>query len=318
MVALFFSINWYSVATTEIDRALIRQEKQLRDRGGFSFIGPPDRRDQLSAAKGSIIFRLVTANIVIVTLGGAGSYLLAKRTLQPIKEAHQAQERFTSDASHELRTPLTSLISETEVTLRDKSLTIKGAKETLQSNLEELQGMAELTNSLLMLTSQQKIKQQDLKNVIIASLVSSVSKRLRHHAAKKDIDIKINIGSSVKANAHPESIKEMLTILIDNAIKYSPKGSQVIIDSQQKKDCLRISVIDAGIGIRANDIPHVFDRFYRADQSRSKIKSKGYGLGLAIAQQLAELQGTKIFAESSSGKGSTFFFELPLALSNND
>ena len=111
--------------------------------------------------------------------------------------------------------------------------------------------------------------------------------------------------------AEPESLTDVLTILIDNAIKYSPEKSTIVIESAVQDKTVELMVKDQGIGIREADKDHVFDRFYRADTSRSKLNVEGYGLGLSIAKRLIELQHGTVSVTSIVGKGSTFTIKLP-------
>ena len=111
--------------------------------------------------------------------------------------------------------------------------------------------------------------------------------------------------------ADPQSLTDVLTILIDNAIKYSPEKSLIIIESLEHENSVSIKIKDQGIGIKQTDISHLFDRFYRADASRSKLNVEGYGLGLSIAKRLVELQGGTIEVDSIVGTGSTFTVKLP-------
>jgi signal transduction histidine kinase len=109
------------------------------------------------------------------------------------------------------------------------------------------------------------------------------------------------------------SLVELLVILIDNAIKYSEPKTTIKLTTRKSNQFVSLAVTDHGQGIKASDLPHIFDRFYRADFSRSKTKTNGYGLGLSIAKKIVDAHGGKIEAKSTLGKGSTFVVRLPLA-----
>jgi signal transduction histidine kinase len=109
-----------------------------------------------------------------------------------------------------------------------------------------------------------------------------------------------------------DGLKQVVSILLDNAIKYSSVGSSVTISGEKKQDMVDISVADTGPGIRASDIPHIFDRFYRADSSRARKGENGYGLGLSIAKQIVDQHGGEIIATSTLNKGTTFTVRLPI------
>jgi two-component system sensor histidine kinase CiaH len=253
---------------------------------------------------------LVYFNILVLIFGGAASYALARRTLEPIEQSLDAQKRFTSDASHELRTPLTAMQAEIEVALRDSKLTKAQAMELLQSNLEEVGKLRRLSDGLLNLAQHKKpadIVPTDLKPVIAETL-----SRVEKLAAAKKITLD-NQTKDLILKADHYSLTELLVILLDNAIKYSPSGKRIEITSSVSGKSGRISIKDQGVGIKATELPHIFDRFYRSDTSRSKTQAEGYGLGLAIAKKIADSLDGSIEVKSAPAKGSTFTIVLPVA-----
>jgi two-component system sensor histidine kinase CiaH len=253
---------------------------------------------------------LITFNIMVLLLGGAASYMLARRTLEPIEQSLDSQKRFTSDASHELRTPLTAMQAEIEVALRDTSLTKAQAKELLQSNLEEVEKLRRLSDGLLNLAQHQK--PYNLTAVNLKPSIEEALKRVEKSASTKNITISDHT-NDLKLKADNYSLAEVLVILIDNAIKYSPERSKIEISSLVTGKAGKISIKDQGIGIKASELPHIFDRFYRSDSSRSKTQAEGYGLGLAIAKKITDSMDGIIEVRSAPGKGSTFTISLPAA-----
>jgi signal transduction histidine kinase len=260
-------------------------------------------QDRLDASRDRLIVRLVSFNLVIFAVGAAGSYWLARRTMQPIEESVEAQHRFTADASHELRTPLAAMKAEIEVGLRDKKLTKDEAIQLLQSNLEEVDRLGNLAEGLLALT------QSDAAHarvpVSLEEVAGKVAKRLQPLADTKKIAIKRQL-EPVIVQGEELALDKIIGILLDNAIKYSPANTEITIRTYQKDNHGYLQIKDQGIGIKASELPHIFDRFYRADSSRTKQQVPGHGLGLSIAQKLAENLDGKITATSSPGKGSTF------------
>ena len=306
VLCLLFSTIVFGIASREFERA----------------VGPPRpgevslfiqssslyelRQARINESRQRLIGNLILFNIITIAAGGITSYLLARRTLQPIEEALHAQSRFSSDAAHELRTPLTVMQSEIEVGLRDSKATKKSYEEVLESNLDEVHRLKVLTDRLLMLASSQPLPLSPtlLEEVAITAVNHSIPL-----AMTKKISIDNQIGhESVQANA--ESLCDVLTILIDNAIKYSPKKSTITLTSTQKDKTVLISVHDEGIGVSEDEQEKIFDRFYRADTSRSKQNVEGHGLGLSIAKQLVELQDGQLSVESELGKGSVFSIRL--------
>jgi len=142
---------------------------------------------------------------------------------------------------------------------------------------------------------------------VIESCVTKLSKV----AAKRSIKIATDI-SNIKLVGDEASIGELVSILLDNAIKYSPDKSEVFVKAVVQGGSAVISVKDNGLGIKAGEIPHLFERFYRADTSRSKTRINGYGLGLSIAKSIADAHHGTIEVESQPSKGSTFTAKIPL------
>jgi two-component system, OmpR family, sensor histidine kinase CiaH len=307
LVSITCSLALYNVSSNDI-------ENNVRHRLPLSvnqLLSPNDlqslenlRDRQLTTDRSHLKENLVFFNILVLILGGAAAYALARRTLAPIEDSLEAQKRFTSDASHELRTPLTAMQAETEVALRDPKLTKAQATELLQSNLEEVAKLKALSDGLLHLA--QTNKPTELGPTDLKTSLTSATERLEKTAKTKKITID-NQAKDLTLKAEFHSLTELLVILIDNAIKYSPPGKKVLISTSSNNKTGKISIKDEGVGIKASDLPHIFDRFYRAESSRSKIQSDGYGLGLADS-----MDGV-IEVKSAPDKGSSFTIVLPTA-----
>jgi signal transduction histidine kinase len=236
---------------------------------------------------------------------------MAKQTMCPIENALEAQNCFTADASHELRTPLTAMKTEVEVALRDKSMTLTDAKSLLSSNLEEIAKLESLSNALLKVARSQDKARNDFEELSLPEIITGAYEKIETLAKQKSITFSSKLDNP-KIRGDSASLTELFVILFDNAVKYSPEKSKVAIALAKDKKHAIIQIKDHGIGIKASDIPHIFDRFYRADTSRSKEKINGYGLGLSIAKNIVELHRGKISVSSVAGHGSTFTIELPL------
>jgi len=279
--------------------------------------------ETVEQARLRIISILGLINLSILVISGLGGYFLAGLTLDPISKMVKEQKEFVSNASHELRTPLTSLKTEIEVALRDlpanaahrrsqagKKMTIDGVRDLLESNLEDVDSMQRLSNYLLELN---KYENPDLaleiKEVNLAEVTARVIKKIEPVAERKKVKIVAKL-QKVMVNGNEDALTELSTILIDNAIKYSGKAK--FIEVKTKSGGV-FEVRDFGIGISQADIPHIFERFYRAEPSRSKGKVDGYGLGLSIAKSIVDKHGGKIKVQSEVGKGSTFSVQIPLA-----
>lgn len=317
-ISLFFSGVIYQLSLQEINRGFNRpgfntlfEQMPLR-------IGGSDAREYVRMqiiesyqdAKSRIIGKLALVNLFILFGSGGLSYYLALRTLRPIEEAQQAQNRFTADASHELRTPITAMKSEIEVALMNPKLSLNDTKALLASNVEELDKLTALSEGLLRLASTEQNTIQR-KMVKLGSILSKARERTEHSANDKEISIVQKGDISTKVNIDQSGLTDAIVILLDNAIKYSPQKSTIHLTVKDLSKRVSIAVKDEGIGIKASELPHIFDRFYRADNARSRTDTGGYGLGLAIAKNIAEQHHGSISVSSKVGKGSTFTISLP-------
>lgn len=319
MISLFFSISLYQISIQQVSielrwngdrigRMMYEQRLPQKVRENYAY----EISDHYQDAKAGIISRLVLINIFVLIGGGILCYLLAKWTLRPIEEAHKSLEQFTADASHELRTPLAAMQTETEVALMNPKLTIKEAKQQLNSNLEEVHKMSELTGTMLSLARFNEDGNFEFSIVKAEELIHEAIARVKPEADLKKIKINTNIIANSSVNITKESVQQSLIILIENAIKYSPESSAIFITLEQAKNMAKISITDQGIGISENDTKYIFNRFYRADSARDKNTVAGNGLGLSIAKNIIEKNNGNIKVVSKLGEGSTFIVFLPI------
>lgn len=329
IISVLFSVVIYLVGVSEVRRGLrqyaIRsQPMNIYDPESRSIctterVDIIPRRFSLSErhlfeeTRGRIAFQLVMLNSAIFLLSGLISYKLAGRTLGPIEKMMDEQKRFISDASHELRTPLTAMRTEIEVILRNATITSQDARTVLESNLEEIDKMHALSERLLKLARFDSRKYVvPFEPVRIDTVLQAAYKNIKAIAKIKSISVHIDSRPETIVYGNMQSLTELCTIILENAIKYSPNHTQVriLLASQRKR--VVISVHDQGIGIRKADIPQLFRRFYRVDSSRTSGDIDGFGLGLAIAKGIVEHHQGSIRVESEVGKGSTFHIELPV------
>lgn len=314
-VSLLFSVSIYSRLNVDLSRFEIIETRFDRDIDAGRVILPtgPNQTPRLNAAeiqqtRTNIIFSLGFINLVIFFFAGTAGYFLAGKTLRPIKEMLDEQNRFISDSSHELRTPLTTLRSEIEIALRDKNLNLKDAKKIIQSNLEEVITLQILSDRLLELSQNGKLVRKNLvEELSLGSVLTASIKKVNPMAKSKKINIKIKTGE-YKIPGIFDRLVELFTILLDNSIKYSKSGGSIFISSEKKDGYINIFVKDYGLGIEKEDLPHIFDRFYRSDKSR---KESGYGLGLSIAKKIVEAHRGSILVKSHPKKETVFTVTLP-------
>jgi signal transduction histidine kinase len=314
ILSLGFSTVFYQQSLSEAGFGFRRQENQLRD---YLYFTTPEgveriRNNQLAAFKYNLIRRLTALNVGMLAVGSILSYILAKRSLRPLEDTIEAQNRFTSDAAHELRTPLTAMKTEIEVSLRDKSLKTTDAKDILRSNLEEINKLEVLTSALLRLAnSGQEPNTSHWLTYRLKDILQEAKDRVAFYAKAKKIEIVLP-KSTLHVRGDSDQLVELFVTLLDNAIKYSPVKTIVLVTAKKQDKTTYISIVDQGIGIAEVDLPHIFERFYRADQSRSHSAVNGYGLGLSLAQLITVTHGGSISAKSEFGKGSTITVKLPV------
>jgi len=298
VVSIGFSAAFFGAANNELNRPVVQRAGFVQGRLSIdeseNFRILMQQRD--NEMRGNMLIFLVFINLGVLIFGAMASYFLARLTLKPIRQNMETQAQFVSDASHELRTPLTAMQMENEVALRDKSLDKKQLQKLVKSNLEEVGKLRELTDRLLKLSLDEK---PEITEVDVRELVNKTQARWQKIADQQKIVIK-NAAKSHKVQGNTEIFLEILAILIDNAIKYSPRGSTVIIGNSGDD----VFVQDSGCGISDDDKPFIFDRFYRVEKSRV---GDGFGLGLPLAKRLAEQIGFKITVESNDDAGVTFW-----------
>lgn len=250
---------------------------------------------------------LIDTNLLMIILVPLLAWLLTDKTLQPIKRSYEQQRQFVSDASHELKTPLTIMQSELELALK-KTRTVSEYKKAIISTNDEVDRLRELVESLLTLTRSDQNQQIQMEDVDLTDIILETVSSFKRLARKNRIKLQYNPPrSSIKIHGSAVLLRQLLTNLIDNAIKFTPAGGEVTISLNKIKDKVRIRIVDTGIGMSKEQIERAFERFYRADESRTK---QGFGLGLAICQAIAEQHGGSIAIESIPNEGTTVTISL--------
>lgn len=307
IICLLFSVVIYAIASREVGSRISYLPSdpdilRILDRNSLDVL----RASQIHAAEQSLIYSLLMTNIAIWAVGGVGSYYLARRTLEPIERAHEAQSRFSSDASHELRTPLASMKTELEVALRDTTLQKEEMRELLTSNLEEVNKLTKLSQTLLQLS---RLDHDNIERgrVNLVEVLNAVLPRFGDDAQRLKITSKPH--TTVLANI--SAAEELFTILIDNALKYSPENSTVTLKFLRVKQLAGFEITNDGSGIPASILPRIFDRFFRADNARTGGSRRSYGLGLSLAKKLVEVHGGELSVSSQEGGPTTFRVLLP-------
>ena len=313
LVSVTFSVAFYQASTLEIQRVIVRIHFLQSQASELSLPTPPEAiftLDQLQGITNRLKIALVIINGIILVIAGGAGYFLAGRTLKPIQQMVDEQNQFISDASHELRTPIATLRAEMEASLLEKRLSDKGARKVIESNLEELGKLQELANSLLQLAHVSKRNVIYNDTLSMQEVIQTAYKKVSSLAKKKKITFVLPPMSG-KVKGDKNSLVEVFVNLFDNAIKYSPEKTTVTVASTSKKRSVTILVTDEGVGIAPADLEHIFDRFYRADKSRSQ--ADGHGLGLSIVKKIVTAHNGSIEVDSVYHRGTTFALTCPLA-----
>jgi K+-sensing histidine kinase KdpD len=244
------------------------------------------------------------SSIVMILLAYILASFLVSRSMKYIEKSYAQQKQFVSDAAHELRTPLCILYSYAEL------LEHKPQRQDILNDIkDEIQQMADLVEKLLSLARYDNSKMAiSAKSFYIDETLKATIKSMEK--LYTDVVLKfVNSDKKLEIEADEVMIKQLLGILLENAAKYTTSDKKITIKVKKTSENVKLSITDNGIGIKEADLPHIFDRFWRAETSRHQ---KGLGLGLSLANTIVNLHNGKIEVQSKVGKGSTFEITLPL------
>lgn len=236
--------------------------------------------------------------------------------LARLESAFNKITQFTADASHELRTPVAVMRTSAELALR-KSRGEEEYRETLSQILHETDKVSQLIENLLALArADSGAAQMQMQRTDIGPILARACDQSKLLAQEKGVALSRNGASDpIWIHANCDSIERLFVILLDNAVKYTPNGGRIDVKLGVENGFATAEIRDSGIGIPAEDMPHIFDRFFRADRARSR-EHGGAGLGLAIGKWIAEAHGGEIQAQSELANGSSFRVRIPVAQPN--
>jgi len=231
--------------------------------------------------------------------------------LEDIQSSLEAHKRFTSDVAHEIRSPLTSLIGNTEVTLRKKR-TAEEYEELLRNNLADMVRLSRITENILFLTKvDNHILELRKQRFDLNHFLTNIVDRFRFKAERSVITLSEQYGERpIELFGDMNLLEQAFSNLIDNAIKYTPRGGMVTIGSTTDETLIRVTISDTGVGIPEDEVSHIFDRFYRGEKEH--VRTVGTGLGLSITQWIINANNGKIYVKSRVGEGSDFIVAFPL------
>lgn len=258
-----------------------------------------------------LLIILSIVGLVYLVLAYFGGRFLATRAMEPITESWQRQQNFVADASHELRTPLAVIQTNIELVKGNPHETVAEQMKWLDYIDLETKRLTKLVDDLLFLARADSNKQAiEIKELNLSEVITQTVALFRAFAEKKGVLLNANILDEVRISGDEQKLRQLVLILLDNALKHSQEGSQIKIELDRYNNGGRIMVIDHGEGISPEHLTHIFDRFYRVDKARSK-QAGGTGLGLAIAQSIAQMHRGTIIAKSIPGQETVFTVTLP-------
>lgn len=242
-----------------------------------------------------------------------GGLFLARRALQPARLAWSNQQRFIADASHELRTPLTLLRADAEVLLRNKTQLAADDILLLEDIVQETSHMSHIATSLLTLARlDSRNVHRELDVVDIIAIARQAVQRVQALADQQRLKLQLETDGPAVVVGDPALLEQALIALLDNAIKYNRPGGSITLQTRTNKGQMQLSIQDTGIGIAAEHLPHLGERFYRVDKARSR-EAGGTGLGLSIVHGIAQSHSGSLSIQSVAGQGTTVTLQLPLA-----
>lgn len=258
-----------------------------------------------------LVFILGVGGLAGLWLAAMGGWWLAGRALKPIQSSMDAQRTFVADASHELRTPLSLIRANAEVMKRSPDQ--PADPEYVNDIIQETDRLSYLVGQMLTLARADSGGAAFEKAPVdMSRLAEDMTRQMKLLAGEKEIAMEAHTNGAATVTGDEQRLGELLLILLDNSVKYTDSGGRVDVTVAQENGHVRVAVSDTGKGIPPESIPHVFDRFYRADKARSRAMG-GSGLGLAIARWIADGHGGNIGIQSEPDRGTTVTVELPAA-----
>lgn len=228
------------------------------------------------------------------------------QTLERLERLFQTQQRLLADVSHELRTPLTAIRGNIDL-IQHFGEADPDSLAAIQSDIER---MTRLVGDLLLLArADSGALPLELKPVELDNILFDVYRQVER--LTRSVEVKLSAVDQVCVRGDADRLRQLMLNLVDNSLKYTPAGGKVIISLEKSNNWARIIISDTGIGIPTEDLPHIFERFYRVDKARSRVQG-GSGLGLSIARWIAQAHGGNISVSSEVGVGTTFTISLPV------
>ena len=281
--------------------------RSLSEADDNDFAGPDFHQHFVHNTLASVGQEIVLIDLVILIAAAGVSYFLAGYTLRPIQQALEAQQVFSEHASHELRTPLAVMKNDVEVLLRNHSPNKEQVQATLRGSVEEIDRLSRMVSDLLALARSQNHTLPIEDTADLSAVAADVAAKMRPLATNKNISVVVQGSMPLMAQGNVSALERVVTNLLQNAIEHTEAGGTVTVETRQENAFAVLTVADTGSGIDEKDLPHVFERFYKAEDEQ------GSGLGLSIVKGLVEQHGGSISIKSTKGEGTTATIKLSVA-----
>lgn len=290
------------------DYGLVYMKRSMKDGTYVTFADSSfvERWESLAAS-------LALAGAGALTVLFAINVFFARWALRPVEEAWKKQRQFVADASHELKTPLTVILANSSILEKHPETPLRENMQWLESTREEAVRMQELVSDMLSLAQAESTETYEFARTNLSSIVSKEALQFESVAFERNVTIEDDIAEGMHVQGSTRALEKLVGTLIDNACKYAAEASSVTVRLSRQGKKAVLSVRNLGNPIPQESIEHVFDRFYRADKARTHDDSRSFGLGLAIAREIAESHGGSIKVKSSAEDGTVFTVVLPLS-----
>ena len=318
--------NQVKVTQETLDRAVEEALDASAPSGRLDDLDLRFQREELSDGRARIAFsdlswerasmtRLMVNSLLVGAAALAVFFLislfLARLSVKPVERAWRQQRQFVADASHELKTPLTVILANTGIMEAHPEATVSSQRRWLGYIQEEAQRMKELVEDMLFLAKHDGTERpRDAQTVNFSDLVTGCALRFESVAFERQVELTSDLQPGLTVSGEPDGLERLVMILLDNAVKYAGERGRVAVSLARRQDRAVLTVSNTGEPIPQEHLAHLFERFYRADGSRSR-KEGGYGLGLAIAQTIVESHRGQIEVRSSREEGTVFTVAIP-------
>lgn len=284
---------------------------EKRDSGGVTFVAFSDD----SSIEGWKSLALTLSGVGAVAFLGffALSLYFSRWAMKPVERTWRLQRQFVADASHELKTPLTVILANTAILQNHPDSSVESQGQWVDSTKTEAKRMQFLVNDMLDLVRIDSIadRPEDRQTIDFSDMVEGEMLQFESVAYERQVEIEPSIERGISVTGHEESLRRLISTLLDNACKYASAGTAVKVTLKREGNQAKMAITNMGVVIDAADLPYIFDRFYRADKARTR-ETHSSGLGLAIAREAARRHGGDVTATSSEQHGTTFTLTLPL------